>query len=546
MKRLAALFGVALLATALGAQIETPPPPPPQEPVAVDANAVRREAFAAELRGDHTAAADAFLQLGKLEPTEPNWVERAADNLGKSGRFNDALELLEASISRFPDVISLRSMLARTYHLKADTMRAQGVFDANVVFHYEDAVRAARKVLAMDPRHLEARLIVASARYQLADYDGALAEAEQAVEQNPDAYGGHAMVGRIVFQRFVEARGQVDAATLGAEERARLRDAAARDGERARAAFQAAAKADPTRAFPQVKLGDLAAWEGDLDDALEWYGKALVIDPQSQVDHGWLRTGVDADRRREFYGTVKARYAQRPDATPAGAAVIGWYEAQAAFDQAANAPADASPKERTQAYGEAAKLFAAALEALPDYVDTYWWLMQSRYWGGDVPGAAEVAVQFAERDPQRFADMIRGDEQTVAALIGMAAAAYSAGRLADSRELNRVIAYAKQTADAWNNYAFLCRETRQYEDSLRAYEHALTIEPESPQLMNDAAVILQYHLTGDDAHARAKQYYESAIRLAERQIASGELSSTDLERARVALRDARNNLSLMR
>ena len=36
------------------------------------------------------------LELVELEPTEPEWVLRAADDLGKAGRFNDATDVLDA------------------------------------------------------------------------------------------------------------------------------------------------------------------------------------------------------------------------------------------------------------------------------------------------------------------------------------------------------------------------------------------------------------------------------------------------------------------
>ena len=543
----AGLVGAAPAACA----VQDPPAVEPREapaeaPQDPDANALRAMAFAAEKRGDHTAAADAFLKLVELEPTEPEWVLRAADDLGKAGRFNDATDVLDAGRKRFPDVLSLSVMLAKTWHLVADSSRANGVVDANVIFHYQDAARLAEEILAVDAEQFEARLIAASAHYETGDYDRALGHAEEAVARSPAAYGGHAMIGRICLQRYVEARQQIDAAELGAAQRETLREAIDALSARATTAFRAAAAAEPDRAFPHTKLGDLAAWRGDLDGALEAYGTALSIDPATTLDHGWLRTAVDAERRRSFYAAALASYRARADATDARAATLTWYVAQSAFDQAANLPADAPPARRSTAWREAGDLFASTRDALPEYTDTFWWLFQARYWSGDLPAATQVSVEFATAAPRRFADMIRGDEQTVAAVTGLAATSFEAGRLADSRDLNRVLAYARQTADAWNNYAFRCRETRQYDESLRAYEEALRIEPDSPQLMNDAGVILQYHLKSGDAEQRARALYEQAIVAAERQIAEGQLSGDALQRTRIALRDARANLAALR
>jgi tetratricopeptide (TPR) repeat protein len=541
----AAALAAALFAGCAGAQDPVTPPPVEATP-AQDPNALRQRAFALAQRGEASDAAEAFLALAELEPTEPEWLAQAGDQMGKAARFNDAMDLLEGARKRFPDALALTAMLARTYHLKADHMVAQGVRDANVIFYYEDAARTARQVTAVDPNHLDARLIVASALYQLGNLDAALAEAEEAVRRRPDAYGGQAMVGRVRFQRFVQTRQELGTEGLDEDRRSELVSQAAKDQDAAQAAFEAASEADQARSFPRARLGDLAAWSGNLEDAKRWYGEALAIDPKAQVDHSWLRTAVPGEERRALYQTARERYAARADADARGSGTLRWYEGQSVFDQAANVPATEPPATRTALWKEAGKLFEEAWREVPEYVDTGWWLVQSLYWGGDAAAASKAAVDFAQRDAQRFADMIRRDEQTVAALVGMAATAYGKGRLADSRDLNLVIAYARQTADAWNNYAFLCRETGRFEQSFGAYEEALRIEPESPQLLNDAAVILHYHLRGEEALTRARGYYQDAIRLAEAQLAAGNLDSAAIDRTRTALRDARANLSKLR
>ncbi|MGA0869079.1 MAG: tetratricopeptide repeat protein [Planctomycetota bacterium] len=541
----AAVTTDGLVAGCVGAQDPVTPPTEattaPQDP-----NALRQRAFSLAQRGEASDAAEAFLALAEVEPTEPEWLVQAGDQMGKAGRFNDAMDLLETARKRFPDALSLTAMLARIYHLKADHMVAQGVRDANVIFYYEDAARTARQVTDVDPDHLDARLIVASAFYQLGNLDAALAEAEEAVRRRPDAYGGQAMVGRVRFQRFVQARGELGAEGLESERRDELTKQAAADQDAARAAFEAATEADAARSFPRARLGDLAAWSGNLEAAKRWYGEALALDPKAQVDHAWLRTAVPGEDRRTLYAEARSRYAKGTDAAPRSIGTLRWYEAQSVFDQAANVPATEPPATRTALWKTAADLFAEAWREVPDYVDTGWWLVQSLYWGGDATAASEAAVDFAQRDAQRFADMIRRDEQTVAALVGMAATAYGKGRLADSRDLNLVLAYARQTADAWNNYAFLCRETGRYEQSLGAYEEALRIEPESPQLLNDAAVILHYHIRSDEALQQARRYYQDAIRLAEAQLKAGGLDDATIDRTRTALRDARANLSKLR
>ncbi|MFO1053034.1 MAG: hypothetical protein U1F36_12540 [Planctomycetota bacterium] len=510
-----------------------------QDPPVPDQNALREQAFAAERRGDHSTAADTFLQLAKLEPNDPGWVNRAADNLGRAGRIDEALDLLQPARKRFPDALELRAMLARSFALKGDALRMQSGRNSTVQLYYEDAVRTGKEVLAIDARNLDARIVVASSLLELGEAEEAEATARIAVEQSPSNYSTNALLGRITYERFVAARRDLQDA--GEDTRDALRKLAEQTRTSAEAALESAHKADPARSYPLAALGDVAAWSGDLDKAASRYGEALALDPWAKVNHPWIRSAYDGKRRGEIYGGARATYAARADAKPAGTALLQWYEGQSAFDAAS--AADLSSEDRRALWTKAGDLFESTLTPLPDYIDTWWWLMQARYWQGDTAGATKAATAFAKSNPRRFADMVRGDEDTVSMLVGIAAKQYESDRIVESRDLNLVIAYARNTADAWNNYAFLCRETKAFQDSLTGYERALQIEPDSPQLLNDCAVILHYHLASADNLERARGMYQKAIELAQSQLDAGGLDADHKNRVQTALRDARNNLA---
>ena len=119
--------------------------------------------------------------------------------------------------------------------------------------------------------------------------------------------------------------------------------------------------------------------------------------------------------------------------------------------------------------------------------------------------------------------------------------AYRQDRKDNSRDLNHVIACLQDSADAWNNYAFLCRETGKFEDAFAGYEHAIEKEPDSPQLWNDAAVILQYHMPSPANLERAGTMYGHALELAAKVLADDNASSLSRERASKARSDARLN-----
>ncbi|HIA38549.1 MAG TPA: tetratricopeptide repeat protein [Planctomycetes bacterium] len=98
--------------------------------------------------------------------------------------------------------------------------------------------------------------------------------------------------------------------------------------------------------------------------------------------------------------------------------------------------------------------------------------------------------------------------------------------------------------DIWNNLAFLYRETGKSEKSLAAYQHALSIEPDNPQIMNDLAVIYHYYLKSDDEIAL--DLYAKAIVRAEEILNDESLIDEDLSLIKTALRDARSNINKLR
>ena len=117
--------------------------------------------------------------------------------------------------------------------------------------------------------------------------------------------------------------------------------------------------------------------------------------------------------------------------------------------------------------------------------------------------------------------------------------------LAAARDLFRLSAEILVTsADDWNNYAFFCRETRKYEESYAAYQHAIEIDPTNPCYLNDTALILHYHLHRDLEYAA--ELYGRAIEEANRVLADEKADSFVRQAAQTALRDASNNLALLK
>jgi tetratricopeptide (TPR) repeat protein len=524
---------IALTAICLFGPLGAQDPPPTSRPQ----DSLQERAIGAERSGDVAAAAKLFLELFDAEPNKPEWAVAAGRCLGLAGQYNDAIDLLDNLRERFPDVLEIRSMLARTFLLKAENMLGEGIRDLNVELYLRDAVITCEEILANAPGHRDARLILTQSLLQLGEQDEALRHGEEAAKRFASHPGGHILVGRISFERFAALRTRIIEERPTGQLQADLIQRAYEQREKARKAFESAIAADPNRAYPHRMLGDLQSWLGNAPAAMGHYRRALMIDPRTPIGHQWLSQNVDADGRLAFYTSAVEAYTRQPDANPARAAFLEWYVGKALADQ--------------ESWEQAQLRFERVVEHLPEDTGSLYWAMLCAYRAEDLEAAEGHAAAHAKLKAAGFADLIRGlsesdREDVVDMLTLLAGQSYNAERLEHSRDINRVLAYLINSAKHWNNYAFLCRETGLFEDSLSAYQRALQREPDSPQLLNDTGVILQYHLTSPENLERAREYYRRAIAMAEGLLAEPETEPDVMNRARQALLDAKANLANMK
>lgn len=532
--RIAVLLLTAAMHAAAFAQ--EPAQPPQQAPQAQQEpqqqGSLRERAAAAENRGAFAEAADLYLELSKTDPSRAEWVLAAGRCLGSSGRFREAIDFLESKRAAFAPLPDVPALLARTYLLRVE--RDAGAIMPEVDYH--EAASIAEEVLKSDPDHLDARLILAQARYALSDLEGARLAAEEAGRRHPEHPGSQVLIGRIAYDEYLFAKAAFDKEEANSPTRDQLVTAIDAARKRAQAAFAKAASLDATRSFPHVVLGDIAARDRDTPAALRHWGDALAVDPNARVDHGWIRSRLEPKDRMAFYDAARARYEAREGHDGSKAATLRFYSGLARYEAGA--------------WKDAKAEFEAAKAQNPDYTNVGYYVAMCCWRLEDQDGAEQAAATLARESAKAFADILRTltpeERADVAAIVRyLGDRAWKEDRRDQSRDLNHVIACLQDSADAWNNYAFLCRETKQFDEAYLGYQHALEREPDSPQLWNDAAVVLHYHLGGDANLRRAKAMYERALELAKTQIADASATQLVRDRAARAKQDAEANLAAL-
>ena len=502
---LALLLALCIGTGGCAAQTPEPAPASPQEPEApldpsaFDATLVR--AREAEARGDRAAAATAYMALHRSRPDDAMLAVKAGESLGAAGRLNDAVSVLIGARERFDSIPDVDTLLARTLLLKAEeNLQGGSGYDANVIAYFEQALELCEQIVERHPRARDPHLIRAQTLYQLSRWDEAQQAAEDVAERFPSHPGPHNLMGQLAVQHCRRALIQLAEPDLDGTQRAAAETRRDETAAAAREAFTRAIQLDPERAFPHRMLGNLAAALGELEAALGHFEQAIALDPMAGPDPQWLVANVAPERRAAlFIGAFERMAADRPERDKG---IIVWHIAKARLDDGR--------------FGQAREGFEDALRLNPTDLTAHYYAFVSGWWAEERDLATRHAAALAKRDPVAFADIVadlpeRHQKEVVDILRWMAAQARKNGQPEPCRNINQVLAYTLKTAVDWNNYALLCWEGGEYERAYEGYQRALRVEPDSPQLLNDAGAVLQHHLPTPENLAKARAFYEKAI-----------------------------------
>ncbi len=436
--------------------------------------------------------------------------------------FDDALEALEQSQGVFLKDFDLWRMTSRAFLEKAKRLIASPRTRDGAMADFEEAMTYADWALDLKPKDYECLRMRGFAAYYMAEDDEAILTANQLIDTHGQKPDGYLLRAETLFRQYTTG---VQTESLQPKDRAIL-------ARKVRKDLEQAIERNPNLALSYRRLADLAAWEGDLKRAMGFYLQALVRDPLKGAPLAWMRGARKAGFRLDFYLKAQRGFAKKHPKDPRNAILL--FEAgYAAFELGDN--------KRVQELMKKAWTLDSSMDRA-----AYYFAISSLALGKTKEAALALSYLLRE-SPHPLVEALKaaGNPGVLHAnsLAALAKKADQEGALALSRELNHALGIYRNLPEEWNNYAFLCRETGKYEEAWRAYQKALALSPKDPQLLNDGALILQYHLHRDLAKARTM--YLQAIRFGQEILASKKAGKEEKKRARGAIRDAKGNLAKM-
>jgi Tfp pilus assembly protein PilF len=555
------LFLVPCACTATESPASEPGSRPPQRSsTALDASIARGRAL---LDSGQPAEAEAVFAAAAAADGDSlrtrMWVLRAWMDQGRSNDTLDALDELSRAGESGADLDYLYGM---AFARRAEGYLADGVADSSVEMNFLDAREKLHAAVQADAeRYHDAFLPLANAAWFEQELDTARWAADRAVELDPGAPQAWLVRGKIAFAQFLAVQGEepesaaADALWSAATES--FRNAVERSGspagEDARARLAEAA----------TQLGHAMVWKQKGPEATDAYATAIAWDPQ----------GFDYERAIEFLRAVPPSPDERPSgfraalevgrtrletglapADPPGAATLLWWLGWARFTEAD--------------WSGAEEAFLRALEREPEYANSWFYIGLARQYRRDSEGALRAMHTGWDADA---AEMVRtaaaagGALRAFENLIGWCATQEPPRNL-DAAFLAEMLAQAMpEEPRHWNNLGLFLRDEGErleydaykkkipepdpalldelYARSYRAYQRALELNPADPQLINDTALMLAYHLDGDLAEVEGR--YRRALALVDATLASPDLSAEDRARFEQTRKDIGINLKYL-
>ena len=543
------LIALPLLAAPLEAAPHSPAPGPVLTlPDRVDD--LIRQGRAKLLERDAAGAKELFEQAAALDPgiRTKVWLLRTRM---ESGLLNDLLDEIDV-LSRTEKGPEIDYLFGMAFAIKAQSAIDAGLTDGTIGMQLTDAQGLLAKALETDgDRFSDGWPVLATVAWMNQDLDAAIAASDQAIGHYPKGASVLVQRGRIQLSRYVANKGtgaEADAlAAIAADGVASLEkgiDALGTNKDDGRVA---------ERADAWKVLAELHAWSGDHEAASKAYAESMGWNPSAH-DYGSLWGSLGAN----FIPTLnegKQKFERRWGKDTSYDATLLWYLGYARLAQ-----------DDTENFKVAEEELLASVAKFPTYGNAYWYVCQLRAKRTDYLGAADVMVEYWDKDKTNAVATLSADLNTAREYLDyIVNQCVNAGQLLKAATLSEMLAHSDPNGHLdWSYRGLFLRDHGDlllrmskdvewgdeelmgfYEDSLAAYERALELDPGNPNYMNDLAVVLHYNLRRD--FERALELYDGAEENAKRMMEDPEISQKRKDDfISIALRDSGNNARHLR
>jgi len=484
------------------------------------------------------------------------WLLRSWMDQDRSDETLAALDALETSGEQG---IELKYLYGMAFARRAESAVASGSWDGSVQMLFLDAVPMLRDALEADATLFgDALLPLARCAWYVEELPTARSAADQAVARRPESAPAWVVRGRIALSQFVVAENQ----NAGSSEAEALWTDTTHSLRRALQLYGAPEG-------PGAAAGELAGAATELAHALLWRQRFAEATEAFSTAIAWAPEAVDYAAMQRLLAPAKpaqgeaavgfaaaletgvARFAARPAAAYERAATPLWWLGWERFTAA-----DWSASEEA---------FLACMKLEPSITNAWFYVGLARQYRKDHDGAIAALHSGWEADPTTMtatAQSAGGSLRAFEALIGWCASQEPARNLeaaflaellaqafpADPRHWNNLGLFLRDEGERLEIAAHLAHEAPPdpallsdlYERSFTAYQRALALTPDDPQVLNDTALMLQYHLLRDLDQVEAM--YRRSIALSEERLASPDISAEDRARFEQTKSDASGNL----
>jgi hypothetical protein len=474
------------------------------------------------------------------------WVLRAWI---AQGRVNDALDQIDALDKAGQKGPAVDYLYGMAFAQKARGYITEGVSGGIIAMAFTDAVDYLKRATTADPElYRDAFLPLAECAWYAQQLELALAAAQQAAALRPKDPAPALVLGKVAFSQFVALQG--DEARKAEADKAwtAAHDAFAKADELLAPAAAPEARAQRVEALQQ--LGWLAVWRSQGDEAARRFAAAIALDPAA-LDYPRLRASLAPEA---FVGALEQgqkAYEQAFGADTSGDAGCLWWLGFGRYV--------------LKRYDEAEPAFALALKKQPQFVNSWYYVALSRYFRQDYDGTiAALRAHWGASQDDCVASIRSNQDENLRILDYLIGIKASKARNLDAAFLSELQAAVVPANDRyWNNLGLFLRDEGEgrerskrkltaeerkevqdlYERSYAAYLKSLELAPDDPNYLNDAALMLHYHLDRDLDKARA--WYAKAAEKAKAELERKELTAEVRDLRQIALRDATNNLKLL-